>query len=83
MESSYGCRLGIARVPVNTEVRKSMMFSIVVVDITFPCGLSEFSQSCCKVSASLSDVGGLPVGAIDLIKGSLSVPQFVLVRNVG
>ena len=47
---------------MNIVVRKSVMFSNVIVDI-FPGGLSVFSQSCCEVSASLSDVGGLTVGA--------------------
>ena len=64
-------------------VCKSMMFSHVIVDITFPRGLSVFSQSHGEVSASLSEVGGLAVRAIDLINGSLSVPWFVHVFNVG
>ncbi|PFX11674.1 RNA-directed DNA polymerase from mobile element jockey [Stylophora pistillata] len=54
----------------------------VIVDITFPCGLSVFVQSCCEVSASLCDVGGLAVGAIDLINCSLSFPWFFLLFNV-
>ena len=64
-------------------VRMSMMFRNVIVDITFPRGLSVFGQSCCEVSASLYDAGGLAVGSIDLINCSLSFPWFVLVFNVG
>ena len=41
-----------------------------------------FSQSGCEVSASLTDVGGVAVGAIDLIYCSLSVPRFVSVFDV-
>ncbi|PFX29818.1 hypothetical protein AWC38_SpisGene5450 [Stylophora pistillata] len=36
----------------------------------------------CVVSASLSNVGGLAVGAIDLINRTLSVPRFILVFNI-
>ena len=42
------------------------MFSNEILEITFPRRPLVFSQSCCEVSASLSDVGGLAVGAIDL-----------------
>ena len=41
-----------------------------------------FSQSSSEVSASLTDVGGVVVGAIDLINCSLSVPRFFLVFDV-
>ena len=41
-----------------------------------------FSQSGCEVSASLIDVGGVPVGAVDLINWSLSVPRLFLVFDV-
>ena len=41
-----------------------------------------FSQSSCEVSASFTDVGGVAVGAIDLIYCSLSVPRFVSVFDV-
>ena len=58
-------------------VRKSVMFSNVIVDIAFPRRSFVFSQSSCEVSASLTDVGGVEVGAIDLIYCSLSVPRFV------
>ena len=70
------------RVPVNSVVCKSVMFSIVIVDIAFPRRLFVFSQSGCEVSASLTDVGGVAVGAIDLIYCSLSVPRFVSVFDV-
>ena len=53
------------------------MFSNVIVDIAFPRRSLVFSQSSSKVIASLIDVGGVAVGAIDLINCSLSVPQFV------
>ena len=67
----------LRRVPVNSVFRKSVMFSNVVVDIAFPRRSFMFSQSNCEVSASLTDVGGVEVGAIDLIYCSLSVPRFV------
>ena len=44
-------------------VRKSVMFSNVIVDIAFPRRSFVFSQSSCEVSASLTDVGG---GAISM-----------------
>ena len=63
-------------------VRKSVMFSSVIVDIAFPRRLFVFGQSTCEVSASLTDVGGMAVRAIDLIYCCLSVPQFVSVFDV-
>ena len=54
------------------ECRKSTMFSDVIVFITFPYRALMFTQSCCEVSASLTDVEGLAIGAIDLINRSLS-----------
>ena len=57
-------------------VHKSVMFSNVIVDIPFPRHSFVFSQSSCEVSASLTDVGGVAVGAIDLIYCSLSVPRW-------
>ena len=63
-------------------VRKSVLFSNVIVDIAFPRRSFVFSQSSCEVSASLTDVRGVAVGAIDLINCSLSVPWFVFVFNV-
>ena len=47
-------------------VHRSVMFSNVIVDIAFPRHLSVFSQSSCEVFASLIDVGGMAMGAIDL-----------------
>ena len=60
-------------------VRKSVMFSNVIVDIAFPRRSLVFSQSSCEVSATLTDVGGVAVGAIDLMRRSLIVPRFVFV----
>ena len=45
------------RVPVNSVVRKLVMFSNVIVDIAFPRLSFVFSQSSCEVSASLTGVG--------------------------
>ena len=59
-----------------------MLFSNVIVDIAFPRGSFVFSQSGCEVSASFTDVGGVPVGAVDLKNCSLSVPRFVWVFDV-
>ena len=72
----------LCRVPVDSVVRKSMMFSNVIVDITISRRSFVFSQSRLEVPASLSDVGGLAVGAFDLVNRSLSVVRFVLVFNV-
>ena len=63
-------------------VRKSVLFSNVIVDIAFPRRSFVFSQSSCKVSASLTDVGGVAVGTIDLTHCSSSVPRFVFVFDV-
>ena len=63
-------------------VRKSLLFSNVIIDIAFPRRSFVFCQSGCEVSASLTDVGGVPVGAVDLINCSLSVPRFVWVFDV-
>ena len=59
-----------------------MVFSNAIVDIAFPRCSFVFSQSSCEVSASLTDVGGVAVGAIDLMHYSLSVPRFVFVFDV-
>ena len=61
----------LCRVPVDSVVRKSMMFSNVIVDITISRRSFVFSQSCLEVPASLSDVGGLAVGAFDLVNRGL------------
>ena len=58
-------------------VRKSVMFSNVIVDIDCVQSLVE------RFSASLTGVGGVTVGAtIDLIDCSLSVPRFVFFSDV-
>ena len=72
----------LRRVPVNSVIRESVMFSNMIVDIAFPRRSFVFSQFSCEVSASLTDVGGVAVGAIDLIYCSLSVPRFVFVFDV-
>ena len=58
------------------------MSSNVIVDIAFPRRSFVLSQSSCEVSASLTDVGGVTVEAIDLINCSLSVPRLVFVFDV-
>ena len=58
------------RVLVNNVVRKSVIFSNVIVNIAFRRRSFVFSQSSFEVSASLTDVGGVAVGAIDLIDHS-------------
>ena len=64
-------------------VRKSAMYSNVIVDIAFPRRSSVFSQSIVvRFYASLTGVGGVTVGAIDLIHCSLSVPRFVFFPDV-
>ena len=47
----------------------------MIVDITISRRSFVFSQSCFEVPASLSDVGGLAVGAFDLVNHSLPVVQ--------
>ena len=51
----------LRRVSVDRVVRTSMMLSYVVVDTTSYRHSFVFSQSCCEVSVSLSDVGGVAV----------------------
>ena len=51
----------------------------VTVEITFPRRLCSVS---CEVSANLTDIEGVAVGATDLMNGSLSVPRFVFVCGV-
>ena len=73
----------LCRVPVDSVVCKSMMFSNVIVGIIISRRSFVFSQSCVEVPASLSDVGALAVGALDLVNRSLSVVRrFVLVFNI-
>ena len=60
-----------------------MMHSNVIVGITISRGSFVFSQSRFKVSASLTNVGSLAVGAFYLVNCSLSIVGFVSVFNVG
>ena len=55
----------------------------MIVDIIISRGSFVFSQARVKVSASLTDVGSLAVGAFDLVNCSLYVAGFVPVFNVG
>ena len=50
-----------------------MMYSNVIAGSTVSRGSFVFSQSRVKVSAGLTDVGSLAVGAFDLVNCSLSV----------
>ena len=54
------------RVQVGGVLRKSMMFSNVIVDVSFPRRSLVFSQSYYELSSSLSETGSVAVGAIDL-----------------
>ena len=63
------------------HILRSVRF-VNVMDETFPRRSFVFSQSGCEVSASLTDVGGVPVGAVDLINWSPSISRFVLVFDV-
>ena len=56
--------------------------SDVIVSITISRGSFVLSQSGFKVSASLTNVGSLAVGAFDLVNCPLSVVGFVPVFNV-
>ena len=64
-----------------------MLFRNVIVDFTISSGSFVFSQSRVEVelSTSLSNVGGLAVGAFDLMNRSLlvvrSVPVLTLVSK--
>ena len=49
------------------------MHSNMIVDITISRGSFVFSQSRVKVSASLTNIGSLAVGAFDLVDCSLSL----------
>jgi len=60
-----------------------MMHSNVIAGITISRGSFVFSQSCVEVSASLTNVGSLAVGAFDLVNCSLSVVGLVPVFKVG
>ena len=50
-----------------------MMYSNVIAGITISRGLFVFSKSRVKVSASLTNVGSLAVGAFDLVNCSGTV----------
>ena len=54
-----------------------IMHTDVIVGITISRDSFVFSQSGVKVSASLTNIGSLAVGAFDLVNGSLSVVGFV------
>ena len=73
----------MSRVPVNVVVCQLLMCSNVIVGITISRGSFVLSQSRVKVSASLTNVGSLAVGAFDLVNCSQSVVGFVPVFNVG
>ena len=60
-----------------------IMQSNLIVGITISRGSFVFSQSRDKVSANLTNVGSLAVGAFDLVNCSLSFVGFVSVFNVG
>ena len=51
----------LRRVPVNSVIRESVMFSNMIVDIAFPRRSFVFSQFSCGDSARLTDVGGVAV----------------------
>ena len=72
----------LCRIPVDSVVCNSMMFSNVIVDITISRRSFVFSQSCVEVPASLFDVGGLAIGALDLLNHFLSVVRFALVFHI-
>jgi len=59
------------------------MYSNVIVGITISRGFFVFSQSCAKISASLTNIGSLAVGAFHFVNFSLSVVRFVPVFHVG
>ncbi|PFX31326.1 Limbic system-associated membrane protein [Stylophora pistillata] len=81
-DQKFGVNLNISQDGFESLKELIIHRSHVIVDITFPRGLSVFSQSRGEISTSLPDVGGLAVGDIDLTNGSLSVPWFVHVFNV-
>ena len=59
-----------------------IIYSNVIVGITISRGSFVFSQSRVKVSASLTNVGSLAVGAFHLVNCSLSAVRLVPVLNV-
>ena len=82
--NAFRLRLGAENIGLRTPtslLQKNMICN-VIVDIAFPQSLFVFSQSSFEVSASLTNVGGVAVGAIDLIQCFLAVPRFVFVFDV-
>jgi len=59
------------------------MYSNVIAGITISRSSFVFSQSCVEVSASLTNVGSLEVGAFDLVNCFLSVVWFIPFFHVG
>jgi len=59
------------------------IYSNVIPGITISFSSFVFSHSCVEVSASLTNVGSLAVGAFDLVNCSLSVVGLVPVFRVG
>ena len=58
-----------------------MVFSNVIVDVIISRRSFVFSQSRTKVSAGVTNVGGLAIAAFDLVYCSLSVLRFVFVLD--
>ena len=73
----------MSRVAVDVVACQLMMYSSVIAGITISRGSFVFSQSRVKVSTSLTNIGSLAVGAIDLADCFLSVVSFVSVFHVG
>ena len=57
----------MSRVPVDVVVFQLIMYSNVIVGITISHGSFVFSQSCVKVSTSLTNIGGLAVLNVELL----------------
>ena len=66
----------------HTNSYNSAMTVIAQDDHVTAGAWAAYGQSSCEVSASLTDVGGVAVGATDLIYCPLSVPRFVFVFDV-
>jgi len=79
------CAVGwaLGGVPVGVVVCRLMMCSGVIVGIAISGGSFVFGRSGVGVSAGLTGVGGLAVGAFDLVNCSLPVVRFVTVFHVG
>ena len=59
-----------------------MMFSNVIVDVTFSCRSFVLGQLRAKISAGFTNVSGLAVAAFDLVNCSLSLLRFVFVLDI-